>query len=384
MGMGKKGSVRNLTSQYTFKHFQTLLLLGLALYWWISTFLTSPLTARWVDFPVYFEAGLKALEHRTVYDVIGHYQFKYSPFSALFFGWSLSWAGFQHASVLFHKVSVFGLLCFMVCGVYRVASRKKLWLTLGCILVFGNAMRLELELGQANWIPMLAMMYVVYSNSKLNWAKGLALAFALQMKLYCVFFLPLLVFSKKFRILGWAGVFTLVLTFFIPGLYHGVEFTTQETLRWILTLTESSQGLLTIDQNVGVMGVLARMGLSGGFGLIVIGILSALWIYTVYRMEMGASNELARRDSGYLVSLLAVVILNPLVWPYWTWFLIPVLIGIVESRIKFAGKIALLIPFLFFNMVHSQWAWSYGIPVASLIMLYLLLVTFKPSSIHGT
>ncbi len=389
--MGKKGSVETLTSQKHLKHFQSIILIGGIIYWWASTLLTAPLTARWVDFPVYFEAGLKALEHHTVYDVIGHYQFKYSPFSALFFGWSLSWAGFQQGSVLFHKISVLGLLCFVLGSVFRVSSQKRLWLTFVSILFFGNAMRLELELGQANWLPMLAVMYVVYSNSKLNWTKGLAFAFALQMKLYCVFFLPLLVFSKKYKVLGWTGAFSLVFTFLIPGLYHGVDFTIQETLRWFLTLSESSQGLLSIAQNVGIMGVLSRLGFSAGLALFVMGVFSVAWMYALYRMVRGASPDAYGCDRGYGFSLIAIVILNPLVWPYWTWFLTPVLLGVIESQCKVSRLGILLIPFIFFNMVHSQWAWSFGIPIGSLVLLYLFLVGFKlnglrrgPNPVHCT
>jgi hypothetical protein len=39
------------------------------------------------DFKVYWIAGQKAARHLTVYDVQGHYQFKYSPFVALL--WSV-------------------------------------------------------------------------------------------------------------------------------------------------------------------------------------------------------------------------------------------------------------------------------------------------------
>ena len=39
------------------------------------------------DFKVYWLAGAKARAHQTVYDVEGHYQYKYSPFVALL--WAL-------------------------------------------------------------------------------------------------------------------------------------------------------------------------------------------------------------------------------------------------------------------------------------------------------
>src|SRR5262245_47754986 len=59
-------------------------LLAIALLW---LFFDPEHRPNFSDFSVYWVAGQKAARSLTVYDVEGHYQFKYSPFVALL--WSL-------------------------------------------------------------------------------------------------------------------------------------------------------------------------------------------------------------------------------------------------------------------------------------------------------
>jgi hypothetical protein len=59
------------------------------------------LSTRWLDFPVYWDAGKKSLLGQTVYDVAGHFQFKYSPLIALLFGKLFETVTFETASFVF-------------------------------------------------------------------------------------------------------------------------------------------------------------------------------------------------------------------------------------------------------------------------------------------
>lgn len=64
------------------------------------------------DFNVYRTAGLKALGHRTAYDVSGHFQFNYPPFAALVYAHTFA-AGPLRATETFWYWSTIGLFCLV-------------------------------------------------------------------------------------------------------------------------------------------------------------------------------------------------------------------------------------------------------------------------------
>src|ERR1700759_4367883 len=112
------------------------------------------------DFKVYWLAGTKAAVHHTVYDVQGHYQYKYSPFVALLWaipstllpGQRYHWAWLHYAAC----GCGFALLWWLLARAIDPARAFTWWLFLW--IVFGVALRDELKLGQENLWPFLLVL----------------------------------------------------------------------------------------------------------------------------------------------------------------------------------------------------------------------------------
>jgi hypothetical protein len=107
----------------------------------------------------------------------------------------------------------------------------------------------------------------------------------------------------------------------VPALVHGWTFAVSENLRWLASLTDSSQALLVSRYNVSLLGVLGKA--ADGFGLSL-----GVWAYLIWVAVLVAGlwavvwAERRNPDrlplfwsASFAWALVAVV--NPLVWPYW-------------------------------------------------------------------
>ena len=252
----------------------------------------------------------------------------------------------------------------------------KIFIFVSVPIVFGNALKLDLELGQANVWPFLLMWMVLlsddgkYKTLPKNFGKlvlnAFFLALAIQFKLYCILFVPILFLKRRFSLLfatlGATG-FTL---FLVPGLTHSFEFVMGENQAWINSLFQSSKELLASPYNVGMMGVLAKWG----FHAFAIYLVSALGL-CVLAIPLYKSSKNSAQSFTWVC--FAIVLFNPLVWSYWVWFLIPALLAVIcdFKRLSHGERWLLLVPFLFFNMQHARVAWNGGILMGVLVLLFL-------------
>ena len=301
------------------------------------------------DFKVYWLAGAKALAHLTVYDVEGHYQYKYSPFVALLWGVPHALGGSRYLWALMHyAVCAAGFLgLWFVCA--RLLDRtRSLWLWVIALFTFSIGLRDELKLGQANLWPLLLVLPAWVSGARPRAAtgfdtKGLAIGaawgFAVQWKLYALVLGPLWLLRRRWSVFAGAIAFTLVSQGLLLALAHGSNFAWQENLRWVRSLSASSEELLISQYNVSALGILGKWGQHAGlrFGawayVLWLGLASA-WGAILVWSERSAE----ARGSSYLVFWSAswawagIVVLNPLVWPYWLCFCLPLYLAYVNEH----------------------------------------------------
>lgn len=329
----------------------------------------NPLGSRWVDFPVYWEAGQKAIEGRSVYDIAGHFQYKYSPLIALIFGGLFKPLGsFETASWVFQK-SMLMIWAFLF---WRLAGRR-FGILLLLILFFFNALKLDLALGQINAVVLLAIYGLFQSldhprNSDLfgDVLFGVIFSLAVQLKLFSLVLVPVLLLLGEWRKLG---IGLLLLPVFSMGgvaIFSGWDFAIGENQAWLRTLMASTDELLLDEQNVGLLGSFGKiLGLFLAKG--VWGLGGFAFVFLLYRWRDRSVAWIRNR------AIAAIAVLNPLVWSYWILFLVP-LAGEIFSSDRFWKKhdprrggggvlraFALLFVLAAFLSQHARWAWNGGI-----------------------
>ncbi|HKU42189.1 MAG TPA: glycosyltransferase family 87 protein [Polyangiales bacterium] len=310
--------------------------LGLVLLLWL--FLKHGERPNFSDFRVYWVAGGKAAKHLTVYDVQGHYQFKYSPFIALLWALPTHFRSdylWSRAHYIATSIGWFALLFWLAKRVDR-ARRWQLWAA--GVAVFAVALRDELKLGQVNLWPFLLVLPAWFAGRKApddRWDMrgfwiGAAWGFAVQWKLYALVFGPLWLLRRRPAVFVGAIAVTLLTLVGALALAHGWSFAIAENLRWVDSLTASSQTLLVSTYNVSVLGVLGKLAQQ-------LGVPFGAWAYIVWLALLAAGmaalvwSEQTARDSSdalpwfwsasFTWALVAVV--NPLVWPYWQLLVLP-------------------------------------------------------------
>jgi hypothetical protein len=307
------------------------------------------------DFKVYWVAGGKALEHLTVYDVQGHYQYKYSPFVAWLWAWPHALPGQRYQWALLH----YAACCSGFLGVWFLLARvidraRAFWLWLGLVLVFSIGLRDELKLGQANLWPFLCVLPAWFIGPRVrprgdhgargsDWrgfAIGALWAFAIQWKLYALILAPVWLLRRRVSVGVGALVFTLFSLFGVLALVHGPEFALSENVRWLRSLTASSEELLVSQYNVSTLGVLGKWGRC-------VGLSSRAWTYCVWLALLPAfavplwwaERSAETRNSPFLRFWSAswawafIVVLNPLVWPYWLLLCLPLFLAYVADTV---------------------------------------------------
>jgi hypothetical protein len=301
------------------------------------------------DFKVYWVAGDKAAEHRTVYDVQGHYQFKYSPFVALLWalpvailpGTKFHWAWLHYAG---SAVGWYGLWFWLARSVDR---KRAFWLWLMLVAVFSVGLRDELKLGQANLWPCLLALPAWFTPAReraprgfdaRGFGIGVAWGLAIQWKLYALLLAPLWLLRRRAQV-GVGAIVVTVLTLGIAlGLAHGWQFALTENARWLHSLTQSSEQLLISQYNVSTLGIIGKWSTRPGdalpaYAYAVWIALAATWLAVLFWAE----REARQRAQPFFVfwsaswAWAAVVILNPLVWPYWLLFCAPLFLAYLSE-----------------------------------------------------
>ena len=321
------------------------------------------------DFKVYWLAGSKALAHLTVYDVEGHYQYKYSPFVALLWGTPHALGGSRYLwAVLHYAACAAGFLALWFVCARLLDRRRSLWLFLIGLITFSIGLRDELKLGQANLWPLLLVLPAWVSGARPRAAKGFdwnglaigaAWGFAVQWKLYALVLGPLWLLRRRWAVFVGAVAFTLLSQGLLLSLAHGSDFAWQENMRWVRSLTTSSEALLVSQFNVSALGILGKWGANLGLSF-------GAWAYVLWlgiacawgAILLWSERNAEARGASYLVFWSAswawagIVVLNPLVWPYWLCFCLPLFLAYVNEHALSRDLVFIMVAGLF---VLANW-----------------------------
>ncbi len=369
--MGSLNQPRLNTIPHNPGRVEKVLLGGLAAGIFLYLFFLPVITSRWLDFPVYWEAGTKAVAGRTVYDVVGHFQYKYSPLVALLFGKALGAYSFETASAIFQRTMLLVWVALFV-----KFARKDTAVLFVSLLFFGNALRLDLELGQVNALVLycLVLLFEALGRPR-SWKEdvpfGVLFSLAVQLKLFALVLVPLLVFKREWRKLSLGLLFLPVLSVGLVAFEHGWSFAVAENRAWMSSLADSTDVLLLSEQNVAALGTFGKV-----FGL---ALGKLLWIAAGAGFLVYLWRNRTRPVEWFRDRLLyAIAIFNPLVWSYWILYALPLFgtyarefAGAFRRRsipIRVGGSLAALLVFAAFNGQHARWAWQGGI-FAGLLLL---------------
>ncbi len=345
--------------------------------------LKSPFSTRWVDFPVFFTSAKKAQEYQTLYDISGHFQFKYSPWIGVLFGWFRGEGSFEFVSLKWAILGLVAWIFFVMQCIKSLPNRHNSITNLSLLLLvlFTNPLRLEWELGQINGCVMVVLygtfMFLNRKTILSDLVAAFLFAFAIQLKLYALIAVPIFLFRKRLIFLISTAVWIAATTLGFLAWQRGWELSLAENAAWLSTLTKSTEGLISDVSNISVFGWVARIAGGGAATLVGAGLIFA---YVYYEWKKRTDDL----KDAYTRFLSAIVVFNPLVWTYWVLFLIPralrnsgALLGRLRSnRIELAlfGLVAVS-----FQMQHSRINAAYLMFPAVCLFLWLTRAEQKPT-----
>lgn len=299
----------------------TLLFLVLGFVIFLALFLLR-VKEDMVDFEVNFKAGQRISSGETLYRIEdGHYQFKYSPFSALLY-LPLSFLPLVAAKAIWFFIIILSVCLILSTARHLLKIHNKIFfLALLPLLILAKFFLRELQLGQINALITMILLFMVWSlvieeehstfpkkiMTGVLWGLGTAL------KPYALIFFFYFVIKKKWIVLI-SGIIILLVSLIIPSFFYGVPGDLKVHQEWISTLSQSTPALLDSQDNISITGFFTKwtgsQKISVYSSLGVIAILALFFLFLV----LNGKKEAPVLDSSMLLILIPLI--SPLGWDY--------------------------------------------------------------------
>jgi len=323
------------------------------------------------DLEVYFKAAQRISQGMKLYRYVedGHYIFKYSPTSAIYFI-PLIILDFEIAKVIYWLLLTFLIvLGFIKCikllepSLLNDARKKQFnWIVIGVIFSLAIHFLRELHLGQVNYL--LFFIYLSAVSDYLNGKKyyPYLIAISLFLKPFALIFIPYLLLKKEFKVIALISVGIVALAI-LPLLFYGsIDTTLQQYVAWMNELKielSHKQGLLQ-NSNHTIFSVVARYTplqlivesptAAKVYQLILLSLLG-LFVFSFIRLQQKATITSDRKllialDFAMLISLIPMLAFTSENAFIYTMFLVFVII-IYFNRMLLAEKIVAVIGLLF-------------------------------------
>lgn len=277
------------------------------------------------DFEVNYKAGGRLLAGETLYRTADeHWQFKYSPFSALVY-LPLSLLPLPAAKAIWFFIVAAAIAAIVLLS-RRVLSSTGPPPGLAIFLataVLAKFFLRELQLGQINAIITVLLLLMVLelqarpggASAGADIRAGVYWGLATALKPYAVIFMPYLILRGKLRPL-FVGLAVVGISLVVPAAFFGLPGLGAVLREWVGTLSQSTPGLFDTQDNVSLMGLLAKwtgdIPLSAVLLAVSTGILALLTLAVVIRgKKMSGALPL---EAGLL--LVFIPLLSPLGWDY--------------------------------------------------------------------
>ncbi|MCP2521125.1 glycosyltransferase 87 family protein, partial [SCandidatus Aminicenantes bacterium Aminicenantia_JdfR_composite] len=147
---------------------------------------------------------------------------------------------------------------------------------------------------------------------------GFLWAFTLPIKLYALIFLPYFIVKKKFKIILWSFVFSLIVLF-LPSVQYGLKGNIRLLTTWKHNLSLTTPPLLGAYDNASIYALLIKWfdGRETIIRILLILIMLFLALLTIYIIKIGTKKKLKNAEileSSILFIL--IPLLSPLGWYY--------------------------------------------------------------------
>jgi hypothetical protein len=221
------------------------------------------------DFQVYYRAAERILDGQNLYQIAsdGHYIFKYSPVSAVYFI-PLSLLHLELAKVIYWLASSVAF-CIVLILIFRMGDPQKIIsgpgrLNLMYIISFiclGAFLELEIHLGQVNLFILILLVVSAYCSRKNRpLMSGLLLALSVFLKPFGLILFVYYLYRSKFKESLYFLLFIAVL-FVLPLLFYGsYDMFIQQNRFWLqeIQIEMNSKQDLLAHFNHTIFSVLAR------------------------------------------------------------------------------------------------------------------------------
>lgn len=303
---------------------KTYLFIFIALILLISLFFLK-IQEHMRDFEVNYTAGKRLRAGETVYQIEdGHYMFKYLPCAALFY-LPLSFLPLGLAKFLWYSLVIFSLY-FLVYTSYRILpskAEKPKYLLVFTPLILTKFFLREIQLGQINAVVGMVLLFMIWFLISEKGARpprnelyaGILWGLALSLKPHSLIFLPYFLIKKKWKALL-SGLGFLSLALFTASLFYGFQGYTAVLKEWIATLSRSTPGLFTSQDNISFVALVMKWTGERNLALFLAGaavILLAFLMLAVVLRGRGIEQAPVLECS---VLLILIPLVSPLGWDY--------------------------------------------------------------------
>ena len=278
------------------------------------------------DFEVNYRAGHRLALGETLYRTAdSHWQFKYSPFSAMIY-LPLSALPLPAAKAVWFLLVGTAIAAMIVLGGKLAAASgtpKPGPAVVLAVLILAKFFLREIQLGQINALITALLMGMALllvrddeaPSSRLRTEAGILWGLAAALKPYALIFLPYLVLKRKGRALAWgAAVFAAALA--VPSLFYGIRGNATVLGEWVSSLSRSTPGLLVSQDNVSLLAFLMKWmhgspaaSLVYGAGIALLAVLTLVFLRGGRDLPRAAVAESA-------LLLVFIPLISPLGWDY--------------------------------------------------------------------
>jgi len=299
-----------------------LIIIGISIF--LSIFFLK-VKKEMIDFEVNYKAGERVSLGETLYRIEdGHYQFKYSPFSALLY-LPLSFFPLPVAKAIWYFIIIISFCFIIYIARYHLLCIKNKFLLLTVLppLILIKFFLRELQLGQVNVLITMILIFMVWcliseenvsKSSKICWA-GVLWGLATALKPYALIFFFYFMIKKKWKSLNFGLVF-LVFFLFIPTLFYGFNGNIKVLQEWVSTLSRSTPTLLDSQDNISILGFFMKWTGSQKISFYAFfGVMISLAILLLILVIKGKW----KKDAPVLdcsILLILIPLISPLGWDY--------------------------------------------------------------------
>ena len=323
----------------------------------IGIFFLFQMSEKMIDFSVNYEAGKRLRWGETLYRVEDeHYMFKYFPFAAVVY-LPLSYLEPAAAKVIWYLFVAASFVCILYFSKKLLPETEiKSWLLLGAtFLILGRFFFRELYLGQINAVVTVLLLFMLRlqisdqedGSKGRTIGSGMIWGLAVLLKPYAIIFFPYFLIKKKWTVVA-SGISLILIGFFVPALYYGFKGNLIVFKEWINTLSRSTPGLFSSQDNVSIIAFFVKWTGNQSLSLVlagcIIGILAGAVLILIIK---GKHINQPMVLEGFLL-LLLIPLISPLGWDYTFLMAAPGVLLLLNkfNRLPKKGKILLTLDFI--------------------------------------